>query len=114
MKRGTVVLTPFPFTDLTAQKVRPAVVLSRSDRADGDVLLAFITSHRGQAMSPAELLITSNDADFSTIGLKVDSVVRLDKIVTLHRSVLLGELGELPQRLLRELDERLRYALELS
>ena len=41
MKRGTVVLTPFPFTDLSGQKVRPALVVSRSDRPGSDVLLAF-------------------------------------------------------------------------
>jgi mRNA interferase MazF len=43
MRRGTVVLTPFPFTDLSGQKVRPALVVSRSDRPGTDVLLAFIT-----------------------------------------------------------------------
>ena len=47
MRRGTVVLTPFPFTDLIGQKVRPAVIVSRSDRPGSDVLLAFITSDRG-------------------------------------------------------------------
>jgi hypothetical protein len=44
MRRGAVVLTPFPFTDLSGQKVRPALVVSRSDRGGRDVLLAFITT----------------------------------------------------------------------
>jgi len=46
MKRGTVVLTPFPFTNLSGQKVRPAVVVSRSDRQGRDILLAFITGQQ--------------------------------------------------------------------
>ena len=39
---GDVVVVPFPFTDLTSQKVRPALVLASLDR--GDVLLCQITS----------------------------------------------------------------------
>jgi mRNA interferase MazF len=39
---GDVVVVPFPFTDLTSQKVRPALVAASLDR--GDVLLCQITS----------------------------------------------------------------------
>lgn len=44
--RSDVVLVPFPFTDLTATQVRPAVVISTDDFASstGDVIVAMITS----------------------------------------------------------------------
>ena len=34
MKRGTIILTPFPFTDLSNSKVRPALVISTDKRND--------------------------------------------------------------------------------
>lgn len=113
MRRGTIVLTPFPFTDLSGQKVRPAVVVSRSDRPGRDVVLAFITSHRGQSLSPTDLLIEESHPDFRQTGLKTRSVVKLDKVVTVESAILLGELGELSAALLEQVDVKLRYALGL-
>ena len=70
MKRGAVVLTPFPFTDLTGHKVRPALVVSRSDRAGPDVLLAFITSRLNLSPSPADLSLDSAHPDFTPDGFE--------------------------------------------
>jgi mRNA interferase MazF len=105
---------PFPFTDLSNVKVRPALVISRSDRADGDVLVAFVGTHHGGTLQTTDLLIEGTDPDFATIGLKTTSFVRLDKIVTLENSILLGEIGELSTALLAEADVKLRHALELE
>lgn len=55
MTRGTVALPPFPFTDLTGRKVRPALVVSRSNRLGADVILAFITTWHGQSPQASEL-----------------------------------------------------------
>ena len=49
---GAIVLVPFPFTDLSAAKVRPALVVSRSDRSSRDVIVCFMT---GRAELEAEL-----------------------------------------------------------
>jgi mRNA interferase MazF len=113
VRRGKTVLTPFPYTDLSGRKVRPAVVVSRSDRTGSDVLLAFITSDRGQPLQAADLRIESSDPAFPGTGLKTASVVRLDKLVTVEQSILLGELGELSADLVLQMDSKLRYALEL-
>jgi mRNA interferase MazF len=113
MRRGTVVLTPFLFTDLSGQKVRPALVVSRSDRPGSDALLAFITSSRGQPLLTTDLLIQDTHPDFARTGLKVSSVVKLDKLVTVETAIVLGELGDLSAPLIQQADEKLRYALEL-
>jgi mRNA interferase MazF len=114
MRRGTVVLTPFPFTDLSGQKVRPALVVSRSDRPGTDVLLAFITSKQSPISTKSDLLVDSSHPDFAQTGLKMSSVVKLDKLVTVEYSVILGELGEFSEALLQEVNEKLRYVLELE
>jgi mRNA interferase MazF len=113
MRRGAVVLSPFPFTDLSGQKVRPALVVSHSDRPGSDCLLAFITTYAGGPLLTTDLLVASSHPDFTRTGLKRDSVVKLDKLVTVETSILLGELGELSASLLQQADEKLRYALDL-
>ena len=58
LKRGDIVLVPFPFTDLTAEKLRPAVIVS-SDPQELDVVIAFISSivRSGEA-SETDFLLT--------------------------------------------------------
>lgn len=57
MRRGTIVLTPFPFTDLPGQKLRPAVAVSRSDRPGADVVFAFVTTYRYAPLLATDLPI---------------------------------------------------------
>ncbi len=80
MKRGTIVLTPYPFTDLSGQKVRPALVVSRSDRSGSDAVLAFITTYRGHTLLPTDMLIENSHPAFTQTGLKKSSVIKLDKV----------------------------------
>lgn len=111
MRRGTVVLTPFPFTDLSGAKVRPAVVVSRTDRPGDDVILAFVSSVVPPRPLPTDLVVEPSHPDFRETGLKVPSVVKCDKLATVKRRIILGELGQLSASLLRELNQRLRRAL---
>ena len=89
MTRGTVILTPFPFTDLTGQKNRPAVVVSRSHRLGEDVIAAFISSVI-RDRTETDLLVLKDHPDFGMTGLKSDSVIKLDKLATISRR---GDLG---------------------
>ena len=115
MRRGTLVLTPFPFTDLRGQKVRPAVVVSPTERKGEDVIVAFISSvYDEKRLSETDLLLRSTDQDFSLTGLKKNSVFKMDKMATLDKGILLGELGRLSKRLERMVDIRLRRALGLQ
>lgn len=113
MKRGTVVLTPFPFTDLSGTKVRPAVVVSPSDRSGEDVILAFISSIKPMTLLPTDLLIETSHPDFLRSGLKVASIVKCDKLATVQRRIIFGEIGVFSPALLVELNTRLRVALGL-
>src|ERR1700733_11748692 len=74
---GSIVLARFPFTDLSGDKRRPALVVSRDNDRRTDLVVCFITSvpRTGPDMAP---IIASADT-----GLKVPSVVRFDTIATL-------------------------------
>lgn len=99
-KFGSIVLVPFPFTDLSATKVRPALVLSREQNKGDDVILCFISSNTSNTPTSC-VQISFNDECFSESGLKTASVLRFDKIATLHKSLLFGEIGTLPDSFLQ-------------
>jgi len=52
--KGKIVLVPFPFTDLTAAKLRPALVIHEGDR---DVVTAFISSKIPSKLYAVDILI---------------------------------------------------------
>ncbi len=96
--------SPFPFTDLTAAKLRPALVLHEGDRG---VILAFISSKTHAGMGPAGVMVSTSHAGFLKSGFKVDSVIRLDKIATVLKDLMVGELGELDDDLRAEVNAKL-------
>ena len=115
MRRGKVVLTPFPFTDLSGNKVRPAVIVSSDVRGGADVIVAFIsTVFNATNLQPTDVLLQSHDPEFSRTGLKASSVFKMDKVATISRAILLGELGDVPPSLQARLDANLKLALDLT
>jgi len=100
-KKGAIVLIPFPFTDLSGSKVRPALIVSNNLRG-GDVVVVFISS----------ILTKKNDLDVpvntdKTNGLKKNSVIKCSKIATLDKKIILGELGTLSRKDLGKVDKAL-------
>ena len=95
---GSIVLVPFPFTDLTASKVRPALIISKKNTESTDVIVCFITSKPVPSASVSALLIQPT----TTSGLKVVSFVRFDKIATVDCRIILGELGRIEPQALRK------------
>ncbi len=87
---GSIVLTRFPFTDLSGDKRRPALVVSRDNDRRTDLVVCFITSVPRTGPDMVSL------AAGAGTGLKVPSVVRFDKIATLDRVVIAGQLGDAP------------------
>lgn len=117
LRRGDVVLVAFPFTDLTATKVRPAVVVSpdRAHRAAGDAILAAVSSvipRRG--LLPTELLITDRNPSFAGSGLRSSSLILCGKLFTMERRLVLRWLGRLDQQLTARLDQAVGAAVGLS
>ena len=87
---GSIVLARFPFTDLSGEKRRPALVISRDNDRRTDLVVCFITSVPRSGPDIAPLAATAET------GLKVPSLVRFDKLATLDRSVIAGKIGAAP------------------
>jgi mRNA interferase MazF len=108
--RGRVVLTRFPFTDLAGSAVRPALVVSVGSIGD-DVVLAAISSVVRQPLAATDCLIESAHPEFALTGLRVTSVVRLHKLATVDRTVLIRSLGHLGAEHRAEADRLLKVVL---
>src|SRR3989338_9040680 len=109
MKKGDIVLVQFPFTNLIGTKLRPALVIAPENKK-GDIILAFITAQISKK-DEHDLFISSKDPQN---GLKKDSIIKLQKITTIHKRIVLGKIGELPSQRLQEVDERLIKIFQIS
>ncbi|QQS31983.1 MAG: type II toxin-antitoxin system PemK/MazF family toxin [Acidobacteriota bacterium] len=103
-----IVLVPFPFDDLSSAKVRPAVCLTDEIEPYGHIVVAFITSRLSSEPSVTDLNIDSTSPYFETTGLKVSSAVRLHRLMTISRTMVKRELGELAATQIEAVNERLR------
>ena len=98
-------MIPFPFTDLTGSKIRPAVVLSKNMV---DVTICFISSEL-KWKTEYDVFILPSESN----GLKVPSLIRTGKIATIDSNLALGELGELSNLEILELDKGLKKLFQL-
>lgn len=113
LQRGDIVIATFPFTDLSGSKRRPALVLATT-MPNADSILAFISSVIPPVVNSYELLLTPTDADFAQTGLKVPSILRLNKLVTLERSLITRRIGKFSPQRLRAIDDRLIQVLKID
>lgn len=100
MLKGDIVLISFPFTDLSGEKLRPAVVLVHSRL---DVTVCFITT-KMHWKEPFDVLVKPSVLN----GVQKESLVRLSKIATLDKSMVIGLLGLLSSLELDEMGKKLK------
>ncbi|MBI1879169.1 MAG: type II toxin-antitoxin system PemK/MazF family toxin [Chloroflexi bacterium] len=110
-KRGDVVLIPFPYTDLSVTKTRPAVIVSSDiyHSLRSELLLAYVSSQVSKVTPPLDYLL----ADWKTAGLPKPSFVR-PKVAAVEPSLVVYQTGSLSTQDLLELDRRLRLAMSLT
>jgi mRNA interferase MazF len=108
-QRGDIVLLPFPFTDLSATRTRPAVVVSVEAfaQATGDFMVAMITSVPQTTAYDYEL------SDWQAARLLRPSWVRT-KLATLDPALVQHQPGRLSDTDLAAVEQRIRLALGLS
>jgi mRNA interferase MazF len=113
LARGDIVLVPFPFTDLSSTKRRPAVVLW-ADPIQTDFTLAFISSQRVAALAVGEVALLPAHPEFPLTGLSVPSKIRATKLVTLSSGLLMRWLGRLGPLLHADVDRALVQACGIN
>ena len=84
-----IVLLPFPYTDLSAKKRRPGVILSPTGYdAGADVVILFLTSNLKSESKPGDYELTQ----WEHANLPKPSKIRM-KFMTLDKSLILKKIG---------------------
>lgn len=96
---GQVVLVPFPFSDLSRTKMRPAVVLADAGRDDW--ILCQVTSNP----YGDEKAITVSEKDFQSGALRVTSYARPGKLFTANASLIVESVGLLKKATVKQMIE---------
>jgi mRNA interferase MazF len=95
--KGDVVVIPFPFSDLSGSKRRPALVISNLE--GNDLILCQITSKNIKDDYAIEL----KDDDFEEGALRQESNIRPNKIFTAYEDIILYKIGRLKSHKLQEI-----------
>ena len=105
MKKRDVVLIKFPFTDLSGNKLRPALVLFESGN---DLIVAFITSVLSVKFT-GDIPLVKSDKN----GLKKDSVLKLSKLATLSKELVAGRIGFFTEEEIKEVNRGLQEMFQI-
>lgn len=116
VRRGEIVLVDFPYSDQTGSKVRPALVVQAdtwNQRLD-DTILALITSSRYRRVGAAtQFFVDIATADGQQTGLRLNSIVQCENLITYDQGRILRVLGRLSTSAMAQIDTCLQASLGL-
>lgn len=104
--KGDVVVLPFPFSDLSASKRRPALVLA--DLTGNDIILCQITSQQ----TKDAYAISLTDSDMINGSLKKSSNIRPNRIFTADKNIILYKIGSIASAKYQEVRNKIIEILD--
>ena len=110
-KKGDVILVPFPFSNQTASKKRPAVIISSDayNNVSLDIVIMAITSHIEKTIGIGEYLLQ----DWNNSGLLKPSAIK-PAISTIEQTLVVRKLGALSHRDLVSLENAVKELLGIK
>jgi mRNA interferase MazF len=99
--KGDVVVTPFPFSDLTANKKRPALVVA--DLSGDDIIICLITSQNARD----SYAISLSNEDFESGSLRKNSNVRPNRLFTIDAKVISYRIGNLKRQKMQKITDKI-------
>jgi mRNA interferase MazF len=99
--KGDIVVIPFPYSDLSNAKKRPALVLAESSL--GDLILCQITS---QEIKDSSSIPLSND-EFTHGSLNKISNIRPNKLFTADSKIILYKIGSLKSQKINHIIDKI-------
>ena len=93
-KKWDIILIPFPFTDLSAPKKRPALIISPDENNTGlDIVIALITSNIEVKSKMGDYQIQ----EWEKANLPKPSLIRM-KFATIDKTIIIKQLGRLSSK----------------
>ena len=111
-KRGDVILSRFPDSNLRTAKLRPGLIVQADNLQTGlsQLVVAMITSNMSRAGHPSRVPILVSTPEGQQSGLVMDSVVITDNLATIVESTIERVVGSI---LMEKIDAALRHTLNL-
>src|SRR3989344_3642733 len=98
---GDIIVVPFPFTDFSESRKRPALVLSNLE--GNDIIICEITS-----VMRNDVYVTSlENNDLESGNLKIKSIIRPNRIITIHKNKIIYKFGKIKDSKLQEVLEKI-------
>lgn len=104
--KGDVEVLPFPFSDLSGSKRRPALVLA--DLQGDDIILCQITSQQSSDSYAIELRYT----DFINGTLPVDSHIRPSRIFTADKKIIIKKAGTISNTKMKSVIDKINHIIK--
>jgi mRNA interferase MazF len=108
MKTGDIILIPFPFSELTQLKLRPAVVIPITKDKYRDLVLSAVSSQVIEPLTENEIFVKPDSLN----GLRVNSVIKVDRIFTLKVEKAVAQIGNLSSKDLAKFKEVFRSLVD--
>lgn len=111
LRQRDIVLIQIPFTDLVSQKKRPAVIISSDtyNESNEDIVVVALTSN----IEPREFSVTLTNDNLEDGTLKVTSMIRVDKIYTLNKSIVIKIFGRIKPDIFTKIKDSLSKLTEV-
>ena len=105
IKQKDIVLLPYPFTDLKGKKIRPALVVSNDsvNSKSKDCIMLPLTS----VIKDESYSIAINQEDLSSGQLIKSSRIKIDKIFTVEKRLIVMKIGILSHNTFEKVKEEL-------
>jgi mRNA interferase MazF len=115
IQRGDVVLLQAPFTSRAGAKTRPMLVVQNdvNNARMANTILVFITTNLARASEPTQVLVDVQTPEGRSSGLKQNSVVSCENLLTVAQRDILRTIGHLPGTLMQQVDQALKVSLDL-
>jgi len=94
--RYDIIVTNFPFSDLTETKKRPVMVI-KDLKGDNNILCQISTRKNNIEIYSVDLIKDHCDGN-----IRFDSTIHLDMIFTLHKNLILHKIGKITNQKVKE------------
>lgn len=92
-EQGDILIVPFPFSDLSAIKQRPVLVLSKENTGP-DIITCGITSN----LNDRERSVLIDETNLQSGGIPVKSRIKVDKLFTLESTIVRKRIAKLDEK----------------
>lgn len=109
-----LVSVTFPFTnDANKGKPRPGFVISPTFGKHQQVIVAYVTTQLDEQLE-TDILLDPAEEYFSSTGLLEKSLIKLHRLGTFQPNVIKEGAGSLPDKIISELQEKLKKVFQLG